>query len=262
MSGARSSIRDDRHDRQDHPLRLVAGLDEGLDDLQALGGLLLLDLGGGHGQLFAQTLGFLGQVDTLEQAEDGLGADLGAEAVVAELVLEAHELILAQQLVLLQRGEARLGDDVVLEVEDPLDVLQRHVQHHGDAAGQGLQEPDVGDRAGQFDVAHPLATDAGQGDLDAALLADDALVLHALVLAAQAFVVLGRAKDTGAEQAVTLGLERAVVDGFRLLDLAERPRPDLLRAGERDTDLVEGRSGLDRIEDVQDFLVHHCLSAG
>jgi hypothetical protein len=75
-----------------------------------------------------------------------------------------------------------------------------------DARRQRLQEPDVRDRRGQFDVAHPLATDAGQGDLNAALLADDALVFHALVLAAQAFVILGRAKDTGAEQAVTLGL--------------------------------------------------------
>ena len=77
---------------------------------------------------------------------------------------------------------------------------------------------------GQLDVAHALAAHARQGDLDAALLADDALVLHALVLAAQALVVLGRAEDAGAEQAVTLGLEGAVVDGLGLLDLAERPR--------------------------------------
>src|SRR5437868_10819259 len=105
-------------------------------------------------------------------------------------------------------------------------------------------------------MAHPLAADLRDGDLDAALLADDALVLHPLVLAAQALVVLGRTEDARAEQAVTLGLERAVVDGLGLLDLAERPRTDLLRRGQSDTDLVEGRSGLDRVEDVQDFLVH------
>ena len=68
--------------------------------------------------------------------------------------------LLTQQLVLLQRGKTRLGDDVVFKVEDALDVLQRHVQHHGDAAGQRLQEPDVGDRGRQFDVAHPLAAHA------------------------------------------------------------------------------------------------------
>src|ERR1700745_2417300 len=97
-------------------------------------------------------------------------------------------------------------------------------------------------RRGQLDMAHAVAAHAREGHLDAALLADDALVLHALVLAAQALVVLRRAEDGGAEQAVALRLERPVVDGLGLLDLAERPAADLLRAGERDADLVEGRS--------------------
>src|SRR5665213_2974516 len=105
-------------------------------------------------------------------------------------------------------------------------------------------------------MAHALAAHPRQGDLDAAFLADDALVLHPLVLAAQALVVLGRTEDAGAEQAVALGLEGPVVDGLRLLDFAVGPRADLLRARQRDADLVEGRSDRDRIEDVQDFLVH------
>ena len=57
-------------------------------------------------------------------------------------------------------GQARLGDDVVLEVEDALDVLQRHVEQRADARRQRLQEPDVGDRRGQLDMAHALAADA------------------------------------------------------------------------------------------------------
>jgi hypothetical protein len=65
-------------------------------------------------------------------------------------------------------------------------------------------------------------------DFDAALLADDALVLHALVLAAQALVVLDRAEDAGAEQAVALRLERPVVDRLRLFDFAEGPGKNLL----------------------------------
>ena len=117
------------------------------------------------------------------------------------------------------------------------------------------------DRAGQFDMAHALATDAGQRHLDAALFADDALVLHPLVLAAKALVVLGRTEDTGAEQAVALRLEGPVVDGLGLLDLPERPGPDLFGAGEGDADPVEGRGGLDRVEDIQDFLVHGSSSS-
>src|SRR5690606_34561411 len=124
------------------------------------------------------------------------------------------------------------------EVEDALDVLQGHVEQRADAARQRLQEPDVGDRRRELDMAHALAADARQRDLDAALLADDALVLHALVLAAQALVVLDRAENARAEQAVTLGLERAVVDGLRLLDLAERPGQNLFRRGQRDADRI------------------------
>src|SRR6185436_7912627 len=127
-----------------------------------------------------------------------------------------------------------------------------------DAARQRLQEPDVGDRRGQLDMAHALAADLGDGDLDAALLADDALVLHALVLAAQALIVLDRAKDARAEQAVALGLERAVVDGLGLLDLAERPAADALRRGNADLDLVERLRLGDRVREVG-HLVHNLV---
>ncbi len=248
--------RDHRHDREDHPLGLVAAFQERLDQLQALGVLLLLHFRRRAGQLGPQFVGGLLQVDRHEHAAHGLGADFSREAVVAEFFLATHIVVFTEQLVLLQRGQARLGDDVIFEVEHPLDVLERHVQHHGDAAGQGLQEPDVRHRRGQLDVAHAVAADAREGDLDAALLADNALVLHALVLAAQAFVVLGRTEDAGAEQAVALGLEGPVVDRLGLLDLAVRPGTDLLRARQGDADLVEGRSDRDLVEDVQEFLIH------
>src|SRR3954471_20791673 len=110
-------------------------------------------------------------------------------------------------------------------------------------------------------MAHALAPHAAERDLDRALLADDALVLHALVLAAQALVVLDRSEDARAEQAVALGLEGAVVDGLRLLDLAVGPRQNLLRARDRDADLVEDLSRHLRAEEIHQFLVHHRLLA-
>src|SRR5205807_6593361 len=102
------------------------------------------------------------------------------------------------------------------------------------AAGHGLEEPEVDDRGGQLDVAHALAADARVRDLDAAAVADHALVLHAAVLAAGALPVLLGAEDALAEQAVLLGAVGAVVDGLGLLDLAERPAADVVRAGEAD----------------------------
>src|SRR5204863_2842274 len=91
----------------------------------------------------------------------------------------------------------------------------------------------------QVDVAHALAPDLRARDLNAAALADDALVADPLVLAAVALPVLGRTEDALAEQPVLLGLERAVVDRLRLGDLAARPRADLLRGREPDLDRVE-----------------------
>ncbi len=169
------------------------------------------------------------EVEALEQFADRFGADHGGEGVLAVLVLRLEVLVFRQELTVLERGQARLEHDVVFEVQDALEILQRHVEQQADARRQRLQEPDVRDRRGELDVAHALAPDARQRHFDRALFADDALVLHALVLAAQALVILDRPEDAGAEQAVALGLEGAVVDGLRLFDLAVGPRQNLLR---------------------------------
>jgi hypothetical protein len=125
-----------------------------------------------------------------------------------------------------------------------------------------LQEPDVGDRRRQFDVAHALAAHAAERDFDAALFADNALVLHPLVLAAQALIVLDGTEDAGAEQAVAFGLEGTVVDGLRLLDLAVGPGKNLLGRGNRNPDGVEDLCRGLRIEKIHDLLVHACLLGG
>src|SRR5207302_5825439 len=99
-----------------------------------------------------------------------------------------------------QTALLRVGDHVGLAVEDLLQLLERDVEKVADAARQRLQEPDVRDRRGQVDVAQPLTAHLGLNDLDAALFTDDATVLHALVLAAVALVILDVAKALGAEE--------------------------------------------------------------
>ena len=117
---------------------------------------------------------------------------------------------------------------------------------------QALQEPDVRDRRGQVDVPEALAAHLGLDDLDAALLADDAAVLHALVLAAVALVVLHRSEDLRAEETVTLRLERPVVDRLGLLHLTVRPLADLLGRCERDADRAERQRILGLLEEAED----------
>ena len=231
-----------------HPVGLDAGLLEGFQHLQALG--VLLDLDFGAGQVAAQLLDLDVEVDAFEQVLDAFGAHLGDVLVTVFLAL-GLVVVLGHDAELLQRRHAGVGDHIGFEVQHALDVAQRHVQHQAQARRQRLQEPDVGAGRGQVDVAHALAAHLGLRDFDAALLADHAAVLQALVLAAQALVVLDRAEDLGAEQAVALGLEGAVVDGFRLLDFAERPRADLLGRGHADADGIEMLVRRELLEQVE-----------
>ena len=109
-------------------------------------------------------------------------------------------------------------------------------------------------------MAHTLAAHFLEGNFNAAFLADDAAILHALIFAAEALVILDRAKDPSAEKAITLRLEGPVVDGFRLFDLTIRPRQDTLGRRERNLDLVEYFRRGQRVERVvRQFLVHFTI---
>ena len=230
--------RDDRDDVENHPLRTVARLPERVDDLQTLGVLQLL-----LGRLLRlHLLAELDRqpidVDALQQLLDRLGAHLRLEAVLV-LFTRLAEALFVQERVLFELGLARIDDDVGLEIEHALEVAQRDVEQVPDAARQPLEKPDVADRCRQRDVSQALTADLGLRHFDAALVADHAAVLHALVLAAQALPVGDRTKDLRAEQAVALRLESPVVDGLGLGDFAVRPRQNLLRRGQADPDRVE-----------------------
>src|SRR5690606_14103450 len=211
---------------------------EGFHQLQALGQLLDLGFRIGLRNLFTQATNLVLQIDRHQQLADGLGTHAGVE-VITELFKGFEVLLVVEQLTFLKGRHARIDHDVAFEIQHTLDVTQGHVQQQADTARQGLQEPDVGDRRGQLDVRHALTANLGQGDFNAALLADHTAVLEALVLAAQALVVLDRAKDLGAEQAVTLGLERTVVDGLWLFDFTKGPGTDHFRRRQRNLDGVE-----------------------
>src|SRR4029079_10231035 len=227
--------RENRDDREHHPVGAIAALAERLRDLQAPDDLLALGLARGRAHLLAEGLAERVDVDALEHLEDGFAAHARLELVVAVLVDELHVALLAEQLTAREPRLLGVDDDVRLAVEDLFEILQRDVEHVADAARQALEEPDVRDRRGQVDVAEALTAHLALDDLDAALLADDAAVLHALVLAAVALVVLHRSEDLGAEEAVPLRLEGAVVDRLGLLDFTVRPLANLFGRRERDT---------------------------
>src|SRR6202044_3961493 len=139
----------------------------------------------------------------------------------AVLLIDLAELVFVLDDVALLDGRVTgIDDNVGLEIEHALQVAERDVEQVADARGQALEKPHVRAGRSQLDVAKALTAHLGDGDFDTALVADDAAVLHALVLAAEAFPVGDGAKDTGAEETVALRLEGAIVDGFRLGDLS------------------------------------------
>src|SRR5262249_39421341 len=99
--------------------------------------------------------------------------------------------------------------------------------------------PDVAHGRGQLDVTHALAAHLAAGHLHAALVADDALVAVALVLAAVALPVTRGPEDALAEEPIPLRPQRAVVDRLRLRDLTVGPRQDGVRRGQRQPQRVE-----------------------
>ena len=83
-------------------------------------------------------------------------------------------------------------------------------------------------------MAHAFTTDTGFADFNAAFVADDALVLLALVFTACAFPVPCWSENPFAEQAALLRFESTVIDGLGILDFATAPGTDCLRTGHAD----------------------------
>ena len=231
--------RKNRNHVQNHPFRLVAALAEGFENFEALGELDPLLQRRIHLHLFAKLFGKLFHFDAAEKFLDGFGAHLGVE-LAGIFLLEFAVLVFEQDFALAENGDfAGIHDDERFEVQNALEIAHGNVQQVADAARQALEEPHVRTGRSQLDVAEALAADLAQGDFDAALVADNAAVLHPLVLAAQAFPVGDGAKNLGAEEAVALGLERAVIDGLRLGDFAVGPRTDFFRARQADANGIE-----------------------
>src|SRR5712691_7474770 len=168
----------------------------------------------------------------LEPGERLVAVDLDPAFLALDLVLEPVQV--GGALLVVDRR-----DDRRREVEDLLELARGDVEQVADTARHALEEPDVRDRGGEVDVAHPLAAHLLARHLDAAPLADDALVADALVLPAVALPVAGRSEDALAEEAVPFRLQRAVVDRLGLRYLARRPVADLLARGKADPNRIE-----------------------
>ena len=221
--------RDHRQDGLHHPFGARLRSRKSLGDFQTLRELLLVLLRAGGAEFFLELHRECGKVELLEQLLNRLGTHRCLERAVAVGVFGFAQFVFGEQLAKLESGVAGLGDDVIFIVDHALELACAHVEHETDARWHALVEPDVRNRHSELDVAHALAADAAEGHFDAATVADNALVLDALVLAAGALPVASRSEDPLAEESAFFRLEGTVVDGFRVFHLALGPRADDFR---------------------------------
>ena len=177
--------RNDREHVNDHPLGTVAGLTEGLYDLKTLDELGLL-LPARFGELGAKLLAELFTVDLTEQLLHGLGTHAGAE-IIAVLLAQVAIFLLREDLALGQMRErhvAGIGDDIGSEVENLFQNARGQIQNQAHTGGDALEIPDMAHRGSQLNMTHALAANLRLGHLNAALVADFALIADLLILAA------------------------------------------------------------------------------
>ncbi len=220
---------------------MIAGAPECVHDLEPLRELQLLLLRSLLLHLYAQLPGQLVDVNAVEQFLYGFRSHLRGELGGVLLRKLAVSLFVYQLFVLYLGHFSGVDNDVGLEVEHLLQLAQRQVEKMTDAGREPLEEPDVRARASQLYVPEPFAANLGLSNLDAALITHDAAVLHSFVLSAKAFPIGDGPEDFRAEQPIALRLERAIVYGLGLGDLAVRPRKNLLRRRQRNSNCLEIR---------------------
>ena len=225
--------RDDRQDREDHPFRLVAGVQEGFDFFETTDASDLA-LAASFFDFFLQCFFQLWQIELFQQVLDGFCAHLGFECFLAISSYGILIFLFIQDLALGQVRIARIEDDISSEVEDSFELARRDLKDEADTGRRTLEIPDMGNRAGQRNMAHAFTADFGRGDFDAALVADGASVTHLFVLAAFAFPVFGRSENLFTEETVGFCLQGSVIDGFRLCHFPVRPFKDLFRRSDTD----------------------------
>ena len=197
--------RNHREIRENHPLRPVPGGAEGFHYLEALHDAGSL-LPGGLVELRAKIRILLLEIDGAEKLQHGLRPHAGAEGSAAVLLQRVPVLLLGEDLLILEPRIHRIQHDIGGEVEHSLQNPGADVQDQSHPGGDALKIPDMRDRSRERDMAHSLPADGGLRHLDAAAVADHALIADLFVLAAVALPVLDRSEDALTEETVLFGL--------------------------------------------------------
>src|SRR5262249_3624549 len=155
--------------------------------------------------------GKLLDIETLQHLPNGFRPHARLKSV-AMLLLILPVLFFAQQLLLGDGCLAWIDDHILLEIEDLLQLSQRHIKEIADATGQPLKEPHMRHWACQLNMPKAFTAHFRLNDLHTAFLADDAAMLHALVFTTVALPIFCRAENLGAEKPVAFRFKGPIIN--------------------------------------------------
>jgi len=153
------------------------------------------------GDLDLESFGDMLRFHVRRISRNRFGADEGGEGILAIFILRSQIIFFIEKLAVLERRPN--PDRARYRIRNKGCVRCPSASCRGAArcAKARTQKPDMRDRRRERNMPHALAPYPRQCNFDAAFLADDALVFHPLVFAAQALVILDRRKS-GAKQAI------------------------------------------------------------
>ena len=168
--------------------------------------------------IVAQLSGQVIEVERAQQGENRVGAHFGHKLIgmqIVEQVVSLRQCVEDLQVFFFSQQvhtahaffgfNTRLHHYVTFVVDDRLEFFRRSTQQIRDLVRQTFEKPDVNHRHNQADVSHTFAAYFFLRYLYTAAVADDAFVTNTFVLAAVAFIVFYRTKNTFAEQTVAFG---------------------------------------------------------
>ena len=123
------------------------------------------------------------------------------------------------------------NDNVPGKINNLRDIRKREVKEKPDPRRDSADKPNMRHGGGKFYVPHALVPDDGARYLNAAFFADDIFIADAAVFSAVTLKVLCRTENALVKKSAPLRAARAIVDGFRLGNLAKRPLADIVRRG-------------------------------
>ena len=182
------------------------------------------------------------QVQTSQQIIDSFSTHLSDEFVwiiILKILIIFRKCIKNIQILFFRKQiifsyaifsfHTRLNNNITFVVYNRIQFLCRQSEQITDFIRKRTEIPDVSHRHNQLDMSHTFTAHFLFSNFHTTTVADDTFITDTLVFTAMTFIILDRTKNALAEQTVTFGFVRTIINGFRLQNFTTRILKDFFR---------------------------------